>query len=403
MQQLKRKNLITLLLSTAMCFGVFTIAFPCAAYAQKSGSLEDRLKAQEKKLNQIRKEIDQRRAKAKELGRAETNVLKKLSGIEKEIDLSEKLLKELGNREALLTEQIDSLKARVGWEGDALVEQEERLATRLRQLYKREPHFRWELLLGSESVHAMLQRYKFLRMVAEWDAKLVREVRNRKETLEHEQAVLTETLADVASLKAAKSEESKQLKGKKNTRLSMLKRIRGEKSRHTKAIQDLEKAQAELQNLIGSLEKKRLEESSYLEDLGDFAKLKGRLIRPVAGKVIRSFGKNRHPKFGTVTFNSGIDIQAQPGTPIRAVANGVVEFMDWIAGYGKCIILNHGGGYYTLYAHLSDLFVQQNQRVSGGEVIAEVGDSGSLEGFSCHFEIRKAKKALNPLDWFAKK
>jgi len=84
------------------------------------------------------------------------------------------------------------------------------------------------------------------------------------------------------------------------------------------------------------------------------------------------------------------------------VAKGVVEFMDWIAGYGKCVILNHGQGYYTLYAHVSSLFVQQGREVEQGDVIAEVGDSGSLEGFACHFEIRKSKEALDPMEWFAK-
>ena len=103
-----------------------------------------------------------------------------------------------------------------------------------------------------------------------------------------------------------------------------------------------------------------------------------------------------------MTFNNGVDIAAPSGTPIRAVAAGRVEFVDWIGGYGNCIILNHGGGYYTLYAHAAETFVNPGQVVSHKEVIAEVGDSGSLNGFECHFEIRKSKQALNPIEWFAK-
>jgi murein DD-endopeptidase MepM/ murein hydrolase activator NlpD len=118
--------------------------------------------------------------------------------------------------------------------------------------------------------------------------------------------------------------------------------------------------------------------------------------------VIGTFGKSRHPTFGTVTFNNGIDIQAEPGAPIRAVAAGRVEFVDWIDGYGNCIIVNHGGAYYTLYAHASEIFVRPNQNVSANDVVAEVGDSGSLKGYACHFEIRKSKQALNPAEWLAK-
>ena len=134
--------------------------------------------------------------------------------------------------------------------------------------------------------------------------------------------------------------------------------------------------------------------------MGDFAKLKGRLIRPVEGKITKTFGKNRHPTFGTITYNNGVNIKAPAGAPIRAVATGKVEFVDWISGYGNCIILNHGGGYYTLYAHAAQIFVSPGRIVSQNEVIAEVGDSGSLNGYECHFEIRKSKDALNPMEWF---
>ena len=135
---------------------------------------------------------------------------------------------------------------------------------------------------------------------------------------------------------------------------------------------------------------------------GEFGKLKGSLMRPVEGKITKKFGKDKHPKFGTVTFNNGVNIKAPAGAPIKAVAAGRVEFVDWISGYGNCIILNHGGGYYTLYAHTSQIFVRTGQMVSLGDVIGEVGDSGSLNGYECHFEIRKSKQALDPMKWFAK-
>ncbi len=371
--------------------------------AQSGSSLGKRIKTQKKELEKVQEEIQAHRKRSKELEKKETSILKRLSALEREIELSGKLLRELERRETLLTEQIDSLKTSITWETGVLAQRRSQLGTRLRQLYKREPHFSWGMLLGSEGVQTMLRRYKFLRLVAERDAKLLREVRERKDALEHEQAVLTEALADVATLKATRSEERTRLKRGKKQRVAMLKRTRNEKTRHVQAIRDLEKAQEELKDLIASLDKKRLEEARRPGGLeGEFAKLKGRLIRPVDGKVIRSFGKNRHPKFGTVTFNSGIDIQAPPGTPVRAVAGGVVEFVDWIAGYGKCIILNHGDGYYTLYAHISEVFVQAGQNISNGEVIAEVGDTGSLNGYVCHFEIRHSKEALNPTAWFAR-
>jgi murein DD-endopeptidase MepM/ murein hydrolase activator NlpD len=183
----------------------------------------------------------------------------------------------------------------------------------------------------------------------------------------------------------------------------MLTQIRNEKSQHVQAIDELKQSEEQLKDLIGQLEQRRLADSdtSGLPP-GDFAKLKGKLIKPVNGKITKKFGQDKHPKFGTVTFNNGVNIKAPSGAPIRAVATGKVEFVDWISGYGNCIILDHGGGYYTLYAHTAQIFVTPGQMVGRNDVIAEVGDSGSLNGYECHFEIRKSKQALDPMKWFAK-
>jgi septal ring factor EnvC (AmiA/AmiB activator) len=308
-----------------LCVCVFCCVVSGPAYGQGEETLDRRIKSQEKELKKIQDEIEQHRAKSSELAQKASGISRRLASLDKEIELSEKFIGELENREALLTEQIDSLRTRVGLEKGALAAQNDQLMRRLRKLYMREPHFSWEILLGSENIHEMLQKYKYLKLIAEWDAKLLREVRERKTGLEHEQAMLTETLADIAALKQTKTRESDQLKRSKKDRLAMLGEIKSEKSRSEKAIKELEEAQSELKNLISVLEKKRLDEMSHLPDMGDFSALKGRLVRPVNGKIVRAFGKNRHPRFGTVTFNSGVDIQASPGAPIRAVATGVVH------------------------------------------------------------------------------
>ena len=159
-----------------------------------------------------------------------------------------------------------------------------------------------------------------------------------------------------------------------------------------------------MQDLIEALEKSRLSQSQDQGDYGagDFASLKGRLPRPVGGTVTREYGRFRHPEYGTITFNTGIDISTRTGEPVRAVARGRVEYAGDLPGYGNCIILNHGGGYYTLYAHTSDIFVAQTAQVEKGNVIAEAGSAVSGSGGTIHFEIRQAKKALDPAEWLAR-
>jgi septal ring factor EnvC (AmiA/AmiB activator) len=390
-----------LLAGMTLCF-LPAGASPERAEAQQQ-SLEKRIDDQQKELERIRNEIEQHRSKSQKLNLEEKDLLKRLSRMDKEIDLSRQFLRKLERQEALFVERIDSLSSRVDVEDSLLARKKAVLGRRLRQMYVRDPDYRWNILLGSRSLEEAFSRYRFGRLAAEQDAALIGEIRSRKRTFEREQAELTESLADIVVVRQEREDEARKLERGKNERQAMLTRIRGAKSEHASAIQELEKAQAEIQSLIGRIEEKRLgDRSPGLPSGGDFARLKGRLMRPVDGKIVRGFGQIKHPKYGTVTFNSGVDIGASGGAPIRAVATGVVEFVDWIDGYGKCIILNHGGGYYTLYAHVSDTFISQGQTVSLNDVIAEVGDTGSLEGYECHFEIRQSKQALNPLEWFSR-
>ena len=117
------------------------------------------------------------------------------------------------------------------------------------------------------------------------------------------------------------------------------------------------------------------------------------------GMLASTFGRQEHPRFHTVTFNRGIEITAPQGRDIVAVAEGTVIYADWFKGYGRLIILDHGSGYFTLYAHASDILIKTGDAVSGGQVIAKVGDSGSLEGPQLYFELRHKGKPQDPLTW----
>lgn len=130
-----------------------------------------------------------------------------------------------------------------------------------------------------------------------------------------------------------------------------------------------------------------------------FIAYKGLLQMPVKGKIASNFGKFTNEKFNLVGFRSGIDIQSRRGEPIRAVFDGSVVYAAWFKGYGNMIIIDHGNHYYTVYAHAEDLFKTKGATVTTGEVIATVGDSGSLKGPGLYFELRHHGKPIDPLDW----
>ena len=362
----------------------------------------DDVSEKQQELDRIKKEIQAHREQSKQLGSREKQEMKKLQSLDKELDLSRKYLKKLNEQEDTIDRRIGDLRVAIGGREVVLSRQEQTLAQRVREMYKQDPRYSWEILLGAQSMNDAMQRYQFMQLIAEQDARMIGEYRESKRELEVESARLAESMHEISSVRADREEEASKLEGSKKKRQVMLTQIRSEKSKHTRAIEDLQKAQAELQNLLDDLQRRGTAEKD-LPPTGEFASMKGRLIWPVAGKVIRGFGKHTHPKYGTVTMNNGLDISAKGGAPIVAVAAGFVEFVDWIDAFGKCVIINHGGGYYTLYAHVADTNVSQGQKVGRGQAIAEVGDTGSLEGYVCHFEIRQARKALNPTEWLTKK
>ena len=130
-----------------------------------------------------------------------------------------------------------------------------------------------------------------------------------------------------------------------------------------------------------------------------FGQLKGLLKMPVRGKVISRFGTYENPEFKITNFRSGIDIRAEKGEPIKAVCSGKVLYSEWFKGYGNMIIIDHGQHYYTVYANIEELFKRTGDFVKSHEVIATVGDTGSIEGPKLYFEIRHHGKPLNPIKW----
>jgi septal ring factor EnvC (AmiA/AmiB activator) len=184
--------------------------------------------------------------------------------------------------------------------------------------------------------------------------------------------------------------------------------IQTQRQAYEAAAAELEKTARAMQRLLADLERKRREESARARSegrnpqpyTGNFAQGQGHLDWPVRGSIIGHFGPEKHPKWGTITMNNGIDIETAIGTAVHAVAKGRVDYVSEDFGtYGQMVILNHGDGYYTLYGHLSSIAVTVGQEVQSGQVIAQSGDSGSLKGPILHFEVRKGGTSLNPEGW----
>lgn len=364
--------------------------------------------AKRHELDELNRQAREKREAARQLKGQESKALVQLRRTEKQLGATRHRLRALENRGRNLDVQLEVTRADLERNLDALARQKARLSRRLRALYKYGAARELEFLLSTRSFGQLLARWDFLVMVAEQDRLLLEDIDQRRTQVEVTQHKIQGTLAQVQRTAKNTAKESRHLVALRQNREQSVKTIQGQRAAYEAAAAELERNARALSQLLAGLERRRRAEADKARAegknpqpyTGDFARGRGALDWPVKGSVVGRFGPETHPKWGTTTMNNGIDIEAAMGTPVKAVARGRVDYTsDDYAGYGQIVILNHGDGYYTLYAHLSDILVAQGAAVEPGQTIGRVGDTGSLKGTVLHFEVRKGGGALNPQDW----
>ncbi|MBI5610931.1 MAG: peptidoglycan DD-metalloendopeptidase family protein, partial [Deltaproteobacteria bacterium] len=170
--------------------------------------------------------------------------------------------------------------------------------------------------------------------------------------------------------------------------------IDADRKYHERIGRDLDIANRQLTERIEALQE-------WGERKYTFAMVQGKLLAPVSGRIEVPYGEIRNPRFGTVTLHRGLDyrVSGGPGQPVRAVFWGKVAHVGWLTGYGLTVILDHGHGWHTVYAHLEGIKVAVGEVVKSRQRIAEVGQSGSLKGRYLYFEIRHNGQTVDPAEW----
>jgi septal ring factor EnvC (AmiA/AmiB activator) len=236
----------------------------------------------------------------------------------------------------------------------------------------------------------------------------LQQLQGLKEALEKE-AAKKEKLSQQVRAKKLEIEKEKSKKA------SYLTQVRQEKKGYQASLKELQANARRLQAMVERLEarsrksytakdekKKPLPGEHYQPPVTDkgFGAQRGRLSLPASGQIVSSFGKHKHPEFNSFTFNNGITIAAPINSEIRAAFDGEVIFADSFKGYGNMLIIDHGGGYFTLYAHAARLDRKVGASVRKNEVVARVGDTDSANGAQLYFEIRYQGKPVDPSPWF---
>lgn len=363
---------------------------PAARSEGPSGDIE----GAKEKLENIQKRMGTAQERIKESEKRERSILGSIEALDREIGSARRKIRDLNTRERDLKEGISASESRIR----DIRRQRERtagwLSLRSAALYKAGRLSYLRIILNSTGIEDLQRRSYYLKMLAESDSELFNLSTELYKSQQSQVEALKSAKDQLISTRRDQEESLAVLARKKREKDLILAAARDQKDKNATLLRELESSASHLEKMLSALELQAKTGESA------FATLKGSLKKPVSGKVVRSFGRNRTGRFNTYTISNGVTIQSAEGTPIRSVYNGKVIFADWFSGYGRIIILDHGGGYYTLYGHLSELKVAAGDDIEADRIIGLVGDSGSLEGPALYFEIRLHGKPVNPSPWF---
>lgn len=373
-----------------------------ALLTQPAFTQNKNIKQQKYDLRRLRAEIEQFKTKLQNESVKESTILDMLSAEDREIDLTHALIEQLKREEQKNSKSILKVAYELKSKREELDRLKEVYKTRLVNFYKYGRLKDIELLLTAKSFNQVILWIKYQKLLAANDRRNYHNILKKKMIIENKKNELKNELITKRKIIQEKAAQEKILKQRKKEREKLLATVRQNKQLYLQKLKQYEASAREIERLISVEEERRiaLGRRGVLQET-NFPRLKGKMIWPTRGQIITKFGRYTHPKLKTITESIGIDIKTEFGEEVHVVGEGVVTAITWQRGRGNIVIVNHYGGFYTVYTHLSKIFVQINEKVQLGQIIGEVGDSGSLRGSMLHFEIWKNNKVLDPEQWLS--
>ncbi len=391
---LKNKR-IRILCLVASCLLLFSIGR--FLWAQDHSPQIDEFK---KKAQDIDREIEESAAKIKKFARKEADIISKLNQIDLMLNKSRNQIAVLGREIAALEKKIADITQASQNLTHQLRANEQYISQRLVALYKLNWLGKFQVMASAASLQELLQRKTAITRILAYDEKVISQIMDNRQNLETIRSQLQAHRNEKRRRAELYQHEIKQMAVERTKRSQLLAYVRKEMSAQQASIESLRQAARELDETIQNLgvELTATVPNEYIEDK-PFQAYKGLLKMPVKGKIVSLFGKFKNTRYDVLNFRSGIEIQTERGEPIQAVYPGKILYADWFKGYGNMIIIDHGDSYYTVYAHIEEVFKTAGDVVEAGEVMATVGDTGSMTGPKLYFEVRHHGKPLDPMQW----
>jgi murein hydrolase activator len=387
----------------AACLVILALGcLPYDVYEAKSASIKDEISQERQRLEQLNKEIQDTQKKARQVGKKHGSILKNIEELDRQLFQHKKerkridqQIKEKDEELANLSEQIRNLTEEVRAYQDSV-------AARLRLLYTEGRSGYLKSLFAAESFADMATRIDFISWLARREAQLIREFQENLSNLQSLNEHQAQARGELLTLQEGTKKTIQNISGLKQTKRTVLVKLSREKDTYERTVKDLRQSAEQVDRLLKELDRRFQLAQARMRQTPGKPPASGSFLWPVDGKVVSYFGKQKHPNFDTFVNKKGIEIKVQEGSPIRAASGGTVVYADWLKGYGLVVIVDHGNGFYSLYAHASKLLVKENEMVQAGDQLGETGETGLAQEDTLYFELRKGTTPIDPLKWLAK-
>jgi len=356
-------------------------------------------------LPELRERLADERAAAQKLAGKEATVLGRLAELERQIEVESRSLRAAQARLRAATQRLAVAEESSQKTQAALAAASEVARPRLVARYRlgREGYVR--LLLGSTGIADFFRRRRLFNLLLASDLQAITVLRTQADA---SKAARDELLAAHTELDQSVNQEAARrtsLQERIDQQRTLLASVQRERTVHEQTVRELEEAEKLLSRRLAEIRRSHPSLGSPEILLkASIRRARGRLPFPVdGGRIEAHFGRAVDPRFGTVTLQSGIDVRAAAGTPVRAVWDGKVAHAGWFRGFGNLLIVDHGWGIFSLMAHLDQLQKALGDTVRAGEQVGTVGETGSLKGPYLYFELRDGQKPVDPEQWLSRK
>lgn len=352
------------------------------AYADNLSNLRNEQKNIKNQMKNTEKQIKNIENKTK-------SVSKEIQDLDMKMDKATTDLEKVEEELVRIEKNIDKTQVELEEAEKKLEERKEAFNQRIAVMYMNGDTGYLELLLSSDDIQDFLSRKEMVKSIAEYDKELIKFMKEQRDIIDDKKNELEAQRASVEVTKAKLEARKKELAKVSREKELLMGRL-------VQDVKSLEKEYDKLNDYAKDIESKIVK---LQINTGPYSG--GTMAWPLAGysRISSYYGYRIHPIFKTKKLHTGIDIPAPTGTPATAAADGTVIYSDWLGGYGKAVMIDHGGGIVTLYGHNSSLVVSVGSKVKRGDVVSKVGSTGVSTGPHLHFEVRKNGAYVDPISW----